>query len=170
MSKRPQPDSFYLALFHRKYRVDPNTGCWLWQAGKNQDGYGRFAVRRKVKKAHRWGWHLIKGAIPPGLQVCHNCPGGDNRLCVNPDHMFLGTPQENFDDRKKKWDDRGGYVGSCAKLTWQDVDEIRFLRENGIPVSWMAKHYGVSASNIEHVIYHRSWKKVNKGVPNVKSP
>lgn len=80
---------------------EPNSGCWLWTGGTVQPGgYGVFAPRTSPQTtAHRVSWMLFVGPIPDGLQVCHHC---DVRLCVNPDHLFLGTSQDNHSDMVRK--------------------------------------------------------------------
>ena len=82
--------------------VNKTDSCWLWTGTPARNGYGHLHVNGKEEGAHRFSWMLVHGPIPKGLHVCHNCPGGDNPLCVNPDHMFLGTPQEHVKDRVAK--------------------------------------------------------------------
>jgi hypothetical protein len=88
--------------FWAKVRV--TRTCWLWCGAKHEDGYGFIGVfgRGWTKQSHRVAWWLSKGAIPDGLSVLHNCPGGDNPACVNPDHLWLGTHTDNMRDASRK--------------------------------------------------------------------
>jgi hypothetical protein len=74
-------------------------GCWIWNGGREKAGYGWIFVRGKKMAAHRLGYELFVGIIPSGLFVCHHC---DNPPCVRPDHLFLGTRQDNFRDMRQK--------------------------------------------------------------------
>ena len=82
--------------------VIKGPGCWLWSGSKDRDGYGKLRRRQGSCCASRISWELTYGYIPEGLEVCHNCPGGDNPACVNPEHLFLGTHKENCEDRTRK--------------------------------------------------------------------
>lgn len=80
-------------------KVRKTKGCWWWTAGESSGGYGSLSFGGKPQKAHRVSFTLFKGPIENGLLVCHSC---DNKLCVNPEHLWLGTDKDNTMDSIKK--------------------------------------------------------------------
>lgn len=80
-------------------KVDKATECWEWRAGTNHHGYGWFKGPDGAVLAHRFAWELINGPIRDGFWVLHHC---DNRLCVNPEHLYLGDNQQNVDDKMRR--------------------------------------------------------------------
>ena len=148
--------------------VQKTEECWIWSGSRFESGYGRLFVGGKSVRAHRVSWVLNRGPIPKGILVLHKC---DNRPCVNPDHLFLGTPQDNMDDMMAKG--RGisgmkihperacrGEMAHRAKLTASKVVEIRALREQGVIYEKIAKKYGVTKRAIICVVKRLSWKHI----------
>lgn len=80
-------------------RLDPLSGCLIWQRRATRCGYGQITYKYKTSLVHRLNWMLRHGPIPAGMVLCHRC---DEKLCVNPDHLFLGTRGDNMADLKAK--------------------------------------------------------------------
>src|SRR4051812_4793380 len=133
-------------LAERFWRAVDRSGnaCWEWtKALHNPQRYGKIDVDGKWRYAHRVSWQLTHGKIPDGLWVLHRC---DNPPCVNPSHLFLGTPRDNTRDcmAKGRKSVRRGVAASSAKLTDADVAEIRkALARHETQVS-IAMRYGIT--------------------------
>lgn len=139
-------------------KVQQGDGCWEWQASRRL-GYGRFWLNGRFVAAHRFAWEQENGSVPEGLEVCHRC---DNPPCVRPDHLFLGTTQENINDMVAKGRHRGpiGERAPKAKLTADKVREIR-NRYPAEPIRALAREYSVSPHSIRCIVQGRTWRHVS---------
>lgn len=90
--------------FMDKVSMEALTGCWIW-TGARQRAYGKIRVFYRDVRAHRFSWEMHKGPIPEGMDVLHHC---DNPLCVNPNHLFIGSQRDNMDDMNRKGRGRHG--------------------------------------------------------------
>lgn len=130
-------------------KVERDGECWVFSGAKSHRGYGLFRYT-KLMSAHRVSYLLHKGEIPEGMFVLHKC---DNRACVNPDHLFLGTHQDNMDDMNAK--DRAN--NPHKKLSAESVAEIRGLLAAGAMQKSIAKQYGINQSSVSWIKTGRSW-------------
>lgn len=144
--------------FWRNVHPEALSGCWLWHGG-GSDGYGHFRDGRRMRQAHRVAWALINGPIEGRLYVCHRC---DVRLCVNPDHLFLGTHADNMADMVSKGRGRGashpGESHPCAKLTRQSVEALKSDRAAGLTYRALGVKYGISPSQANLIVLGRRWR------------
>lgn len=137
--------------------LEPATGCLLWTRSVNKDGYGQIRNAGKTLKAHRVAWITLRGPIPPGKMVCHRC---DVPRCINPDHLFLGSMQDNMDDMARKGRSRvyrgemRGERNPFAKLTAAQVIAIRADRRTQDAI---AAHYGISQSIVSDIKIRKCW-------------
>ncbi len=139
--------------------------CWEWKAYRDPLGYGRFRMdgTRQPTTAHRASWEISFGPIgDTRLFVCHHC---DNPPCVNPDHLFLGTQKDNLIDMDSKGRrgnyDHSGEGNPAAKLTREDVIEIRRLLALGEMQKDVADKFRVSRSLISGISRNIVWRKVS---------
>jgi HNH endonuclease len=140
--------------FDKKYIPEPFSGCWLWTGSITGAGYGRIKTGGFRMDAHRAAFVLFRGKIPSGLFVLHKC---DVKLCVNPDHLFLGTGTDNMRDCLKKGRAAIREKHGCAKLNWSDVTEIRNSNESQKSLS---ERYCVSQSHISEIKAGRFWQPI----------
>ncbi len=140
--------------------------CWLWTASRthNGGGYGQFKWEQRSVDAHRVSWIIAHGPIPAGINVLHSC---DNPICVRPEHLFLGTDQDNVDDMLAKG--RGRFPGMpkgtlagdknpAAKLTSALVSEIRERASAGEDRISLAQAFSISKSQVGRIIGGCAWK------------
>ena len=130
----------------------PEIGCWVWLGCVSNAGYGLCASEKgKTASAHRVSYEAYKGEIPDGMVVAHAC---DNRLCVNPDHLWLATHAENSADMvTKKRSARGEKCGK-SKL---NEEQIKFIRESGMSHRKLGAMFNVSHANIGYIKRGVTW-------------
>jgi hypothetical protein len=146
-----------LGKFEKYSKHQPN-GCTEWVAGKTSDGYGVINFNNKSLLAHRVAIELFLGLNPERMLVCHKC---DNRSCVNPEHLFLGSQEDNMKDMKSKGRRKGvncREMNGRAKLTMSVAQEIRRKREIGYTLKQLATEHSVASSTISRVIRQENWK------------
>ncbi len=131
--------------------------CWGWSGSVDSDGYALFSVRGMGSRANRISYVIHNGPIPKGILVCHKC---DNPECTNPDHLFLGTTQDNTADMVAKRRHRFGELHNKAKLTDIDISRIRELRANGLSQQAIANQYGVSQTTISRILLGKGWTHI----------
>lgn len=155
-------------------RVTMTEGCWLWAASIRPNGYGQINHRGRITLAHRVAYTLLVGPIPPGMWVLHRC---DVRACVNPEHLYLGTHEDNMRDMVargrqcrgarmaaalagKRRGRMPGESNAGAKLTDQKVRDMREAYAAGTTQTALAAAYGVRQSLVSRVVRREAWRHV----------
>lgn len=144
-------------FFAKVLKSMDSDGCWNWIASKYRDGYGRIQFQRKSVRAHRISWQIHHGPIPDGVQVLHRC---DNPLCVRPDHLFLGTHDDNMADKVAKGRQfrPEGEANGAARLSCDEVINIRKLYVGGgRTYQSLAAQFGVSSGDIRLIVTMENW-------------
>lgn len=156
-----------------------SEGCWEWQYGKDNNGYGQSWMvldgKTLAVRAHRVGWMQIHGFIPTDIFVLHDCPGGnDNPACIRPTHLFLGTQRDNMLDRDRKGRHPrklhpelfintivGKVDGRGRLLTPGEVAEIKRLHfVDGVRQIHIAQQLGLHRQQVNHIVTGRTWKEI----------
>ena len=120
--------------------------CWEWTGGLKENRYGHFSLKGKTYRAHRVSWAIAHRTwpIPKGRYICHTC---DNPTCVNPNHLYLGTPASNMQDR--------------SPLSPEDVREIRYLRKfEAYSYEQLSYKFNVIKRTIRNICKYKSWSNV----------
>ena len=160
--------------FWSKVKVTGPNDCWEWQASLEENGYGKFGVPGGWDRAHRVAWRLCRGPIPRKKCVLHTC---DNRICVNPGHLYLGTKKNNAEDREARG--RGNHATGLrhgrhthpgqtagsrngrAKLTEKDVAELlRRHFKQGRKKADLARDYDLSKTAVGQIVSGKLWPNV----------
>ncbi len=145
-------------IFWRNVNKKGPEDCWEWRGSKKSNGYGKLLIEGNHFQAHRVSWKLHFGVIPEGMLVLHKC---DNRICVNPNHLEIGTQSKNITDaikRKRVFPPVfRGEKHPRAKLTTEEVKQIRSSK--GKTQRELAKMYGVSRHHINKIVNNKMWKE-----------
>lgn len=143
--------------------VEQPSGCWIWTGSTIKGGYGRPSVNGRHILLHRLTWTLANGPIPKGRGyhgtcVLHQC---DVPACCNPAHLFLGTNQDNMDDRNRKGRQNKGTAVNTAKLSEYDVISIRRkYAAGGISLKSLSIEYGMGETTIGALVHRKTWKHI----------
>ena len=151
--------------FDNRYVIDEDTNCWNWIRAVSSSGYGSMWNGTKVVRAHRLSYELYNGTIMNGLFVLHKC---DNKKCVNPKHLFLGTQQVNLTDMSIKGrgvNNRGERCGTSKLITEEVVEIQRLLKCTTLEHKEIATMYNVSRQTVSHINSGRRWKHVGQPIP-----
>ena len=154
------PQSF-IDRFWKKVKKGNEDECWEWTASTAGKGYGQIKPPTGYGcvnlYAHRVAYLLLVGAIPDGLEVCHHC---DNPRCCNTKHLFAGTRAANATDMAIKMRSTWGERSGTAKLTEEQIREIRRDLADGVAQTVIAEYYGISQIQVSRINRGLQWKNV----------
>lgn len=151
-NRAPSKYSDPLERFSKHVMPEPNSGCWLWLGTESAHGYGQIRINGKWMLAHRLSHEIHKGSIPEGASVLHHC---DNRLCVNPDHIYPGSAADNVRDMVSRQRNRRGSDHGHAKMTESNAREIL---ASTLSNEELGQRFGVSRTAVYHVRIGKTWK------------
>ncbi len=147
-----QIEADFLSRFEKK-----PSGCWEWNGTIEKRGYGVLEINGRQWRAHRYSYVRTNGPVSDTLIICHRC---NNRLCVNPDHLYAGTDRDNGRDAAKAGSHKGTRNGR-AHLTEADVLEIRRLHDVDERTQvWIAKRFNTSQSHVSEIVRRVEWKHI----------
>lgn len=144
--------------FDDKWVRNEETGCHQWTSTKGANGYGHFWLDGETVSAHRVAWELHNGPIPDLAVIRHKC---DNPMCVNPDHLEIGTNVDNVADRHERNRDARGSRQGLAKLT--DAKARRIFADTRTQ-DVIAAEYGVHQSQVSNIKRRRTWAHATEGM------
>lgn len=129
--------------------------CWEWESAVSSEGYGVLNIGGDVCYAHRLAYELFRGPIPSGMDVCHSC---DNRKCVKPGHLFLGTRRDNLLDAAVKGRTARGRQHGQTNLVDAQVRFIREAHAAGTQLKHLANLFGITPGAAGKICRGESWK------------
>jgi hypothetical protein len=138
-----------LSRFWNNVKIKSDNECWEWQGSKTTGGYGVMLWDKETFYTHRLSIEFTGIKIPARYYVCHKC---DNPSCVNPNHLFIGSPRDNALDKVSKKRHTYGENHPNAVLTDAEINSIRIMAEDGIFLADIAKIFNVSNSHISKIV------------------
>lgn len=156
----PKHDPKLIDIF-KKYEIEKQrNGCWYWTRSLDGSGYGNLSVNNKMWRAHRYFFYVAYGKHPGNNVVMHKC---DTPICVNPEHLSLGTQLDNIADRHRK-----GRNGACrgddapwSKLSSNQIPIIKRMFEEGIPRIQIMEKFNISKTQMYRIVKGESWRHIN---------
>jgi hypothetical protein len=143
--------------FYKNIKIPNENGCMEWSKKTDRNGYVRFHTTDGPSLIHRYSYELHVGKIPDGICVLHRC---DNRKCVAPDHLFLGTKSDNGIDRDQKNRQAKGETQGHSKLTTENVILIKHELKNGISAAKIARSFNVTRQAIGLIKRNINWRHI----------
>lgn len=154
---KPFPMEERISTFWKRADIKGDDECWNWKFPPDpQTGYGRYSFQKKHTSAHRFAWIISRGTIPKGMCVCHHC---DNRICVNPKHLFLGTIADNNADMIRKG--RQSKAPRNNKISEDDVIKIRSMwKPYKVSVRKISETLKLGYKSCEIAVSKHHWKHI----------
>lgn len=132
--------------------------CWLWIGTCFTDGYGAFYRGGQARRAHRESYAMAYGSVPKGMLICHTC---DTPSCVRPTHLWPGTPKANLEDMVAKGRSLVGERNHFARLTADDVRQIRSLYRPGVvTMEQVGSQFGVTRKMVHAIVRRYAWTHI----------
>ena len=139
-----------------KYHIKQDDGCWQWTGSIHHAGYGQIRYKKRIVRVNRLSYELFIGPIPDGLIVRHKC---DNPLCVNPDHLELGTHVDNMNDMVMRSRSLKGSKHPMHKLS---EDDVLSIYHSGLSARELSDYHDVNVNTIYYIKQGKRWAWLTK--------